>query len=169
MAALTASTTITSRGRGLQEHVVVSAGTIYSGALVGLGVGITPGYLVPWGTGDGTTAEIAFLGLAIITVYNTDSSVLDYAIVGDGTLTCPVDTSGMWVLNQTDGTAISIASVGLPVFSPDDNPASITITNTGAVDPVGTLMKLLSDSSDTFDCCLFTPNEAYNMRNRTGL
>ena len=169
MAALTASTTITSRGRGLQEHVVVSAGTIYSGALVGLGVGITPGYLVPWGTGDGTTAEIAFLGLAIITVYNTDSSVLDYAIVGDGTLTCPVDTSGMWVLNQTDGTAISIASVGLPGCSPDDNPASITITNTGAVDPVGTLMKLLSDSSDTFDCCLFTPNEAYNMRNRTGL
>ena len=169
MAALGASTTITSRSRGLQEHVVVSGDTIYSGALVGLGVGITPGDLVPWGTGDGTTAEIAFLGLAIITVYNTDSSVLDYAIVGDGTLTCPVDTSGMWVLNQTDGTAISIASVGLPVFSPDDNPASITTTNTGAVDPVGTLMKLLSDSSDTFDCCLFTPNEAYNMRNRTGL
>ena len=169
MGALGASTTITSRGRGLQEHVVVSAGTIYSGALVGLGVGITPGYLVPWGTGDGTTAEIAFLGLAIITVYNTDSDVLDYAIVGDGTLTCPVDTSGMWILNPgADGTAISIASVGAPVFCPNDNPADITTTNTGAVDPIGTLMKLLSDSSDTFDCCLFTPNEAYSMRNRTG-
>ncbi len=169
MAALTASTTITSRSRGLQEQVVVSGDTIYSGSLVGLGVGITPGYLVPWGTGDGTTAEIAFLGLAIITVFDTDSDVLDYAIVGDGTETCPVDTSGMWLKGLTDGTAISIASVGLPVFSPDDNPASITTTNTGAVDPIGTLMKLLSDADDTFDCCLFTPNEAYSMRNRTGL
>ena len=168
MAALTASTTITSRSRGLQEQVVVSGDTIYSGSLVGLGVGITPGYLVPWGTGDGTTAEIAFLGLAIITVFDTDSDVLDYAIVGDGTETCPVDTSGMWLKGLTDGTAISIASVGAPVFCPNDNPADITTDNTGAVDPIGTLMKLLSDSSDTFDCCLFTPNEAYSMRNRTG-
>ena len=48
MAALGASTTITSRGRGLQEQVVVSGDTIYSGALVGLGKASNTGYLVPW-------------------------------------------------------------------------------------------------------------------------
>lgn len=166
MAALGASTTITSRGRGLQEQVVVSGDTIYSGALVGLGKASNTGYLVPW-SDSGTTAQIAFLGLAVITVYNTDSDVLAYAIVGDGTETCPVDTSGMWVLGLTDGSAISIASVGLPVFCATDNPADITTSQTSVKDPVGTLMKLLSDSSDTFDCCLFTPNEAYSMRART--
>ena len=69
MAALGASTTITSRGRGHQEQVVVSGDTIYSGALVGLGKASNTGYLVPW-SDSGTTAQIAFLGLAVITVYN---------------------------------------------------------------------------------------------------
>ena len=167
MAALTTAYVIgDTRNRGLESYVAVSGDTIYAGSLVGTGTaaGSNDGYLKPWADAGSTSGLIAFLGVAIITEYDTDSDVDNFAVVGDGTKEVPVNTEGI-IIDKLDMSSdtITIANVGMPVFCDTDNIADISETKAGSnSDPVGTLIYFRT--GEICDIRLFTPTEARLMR-----
>tara|TARA_R100000963_G_C4583939_1_gene63791 strand:- start:23 stop:547 length:525 start_codon:yes stop_codon:yes gene_type:complete len=155
------------RNRGLESYVADSGKSIYAGALVGLGLAADTGYLIPWVDAGTTSGTNAFLGVAVITEYDTDKDVEDFVVVGDGTLEVPVNTEGFIIdkLDLSAGSTITIANVGEVLYCQTDNIADIQLARIGAAnksDPIGTLVHFRA--GEICDVRLFTPNEAVQFR-----
>jgi len=154
------------RNRGLESYVAKSGDNIYAGSLVGLGIAADTGYLIPWADAGSTSGTNAFLGVAVITEYDTDSDVEDFVVVGDGTLEVPVNTEG-FIIDKLDlsSSTITIANVGNVLYCQTDNIADIQLALIGGSsksDPVGTLVHFRA--GEICDVRLYTPNEAVQFR-----
>jgi len=151
------------RNRGLESYVAKTGESVFAGALVGLNAG----YLIPWVDAGTTSGTNAFLGVAVITEYDTDKDVEDFVVVGDGTLAVPVNTEGFIIdkLDLSVESTITIANVGNVVYCQTDNIADIQLALIGASsksDPVGTIVHF--STGEIVDIRLFTPNEAVQFR-----
>lgn len=145
MTALARDTSIAWRPRGSSSYVVKNATTLYAGALVGTDAN---GYLDNWAD----TAGLKFEG------------ILKEGCVGDTSATPKVegkvDTSGPTLLSAAVAGATTIASTNALVYCADGNPASMTLTPTTNVGPIGRVTRWIS--SAVCDVTLFDPQEAQN-------
>lgn len=154
MADLTAVSLVDARPEsGVWSWKIRNGVTLYENMLVGIDA--STGYLEPWADGSGDL----FVGLL------TGGDISDIntgVILGDTSETPPprghVDTSGAILTKIAVGGSPAIANIGDLVYSPDSDPASITLTASGNVNPIGMVYDF--DSASDVIVKLFTPMEA---------